>query len=105
MDMLIHKSTKLPYKGVDLTEKFVGKTKETKFIERMKTKFRLVKGKCGYSIRSIIDQVVQFAVHILIEKVMRKCCADEMPTPVISLVAQCMDEVEYNQAQYLCREF
>lgn len=36
---------------------------------------------------------------------MRKCCMDEVPALVISLAVQRANKVQYNWAQYLCREF
>ncbi len=56
--------------------------------EKMKDKFKLVKKPCGYSITLIIDPMVKVATQILASKVMRKCRADEVPTPMVSLAAQ-----------------
>lgn len=71
----------------------------------MKNEFGLINKLCGYSICSITDKVVQVSDQILACKVMRKCLADEVSTLVISLAAQCMKGVQYNWAQYFCKEF
>lgn len=68
--MLIHQITKLPYKGADPIIEFAGKTKKKQLVKFMKTEFRFAKGNHGYSIHSIIDQVVQFATYILAGKIM-----------------------------------
>lgn len=36
---------------------------------------------------------------------MRKCDANELLVPVVSLALQCAKGVQYNWAQYLCHEF
>jgi len=56
--MLIHRITKLPYKGADPTKEFGGKSKEKELADKMKTEYGLVKKPCGYSIRSITDLAV-----------------------------------------------
>lgn len=42
-DMLIHRITKLPYKGANLANKFKGKSKEKELVDKMKNKFGLIK--------------------------------------------------------------
>jgi len=54
-------------------------------VDQMKSDFRLVKKSRGYTISSISDGVVQFVAQILVGKIMPKCCADEVMTPVVSL--------------------
>jgi len=49
---------KFPYKGVEPTKEFGGNRKEKELVDRMKTKFGVVKKSRGYSIRSITDQAV-----------------------------------------------
>lgn len=71
----------------------------------MKGEFGLIKKSHGYSIHSIQDQVVQFVVQILAGKIMRKCHVDKVLVHVVSLAAQCTKGVQYNLAQYLCKEF
>ena len=56
-------------------------------MEAMKEKCKLVKKLPGYAISSICDPTVKVAMKILASKVMRKCRADEVPMPVIALVA------------------
>lgn len=71
----------------------------------MKKKFGLEKGKRIYDINSISYQEVHFAAHILAGKIMRKCWENEVPASVVSLAAQCANGVQYNWADYLCKEF
>jgi len=90
----------MPYQGVDLGEAFGGKTKERKLVNQMKSEFGLVDKSHRYLIHSIIEKVLQFAAQILACKIIRKCHADEVPTQVISLAAQCAKGL-----QYLCKEY
>jgi len=60
---------------------------EQALMEAMKEKCKLVKKLPGYAISSICDPTVKVAMKILASKVMRKCRADEVPMPVIALVA------------------
>ena len=87
--MLIHRITRFPYQGVDSTEDFGRKTKEKQLVDKMKSKFGLVKKSCRYSIISITDKAVQFSTRILACKIMRKCHADKVLTSIISLAVQC----------------
>jgi len=89
MERLIHRITWLPYKGANLAKEFGKKTAEKDLVERMKRDYDLLKKSRVYSILSITDQAVQIDAHILAGKVMQKCRTDEVPMPVISLVAQC----------------
>lgn len=57
-DMLIHRITKFPYKGVDLAKEFGGKSKEKELENRMKIEFGLIKNARRYSIYSTQDQEV-----------------------------------------------
>lgn len=36
---------------------------------------------------------------------MRKCRADEVLAPVVSLAAECVEAVQFNWERYLCSEF
>jgi len=85
--MLIHRITLLSHLGLNPTKEFSKKMSERDLAEKMKEKFKLVKKPCGYSITSITDLVVKISTYILAGKVMRKCRADKVPTPVISLAA------------------
>ena len=60
-DMLIARIIWLPYQGRDPSEEFVGKYQDKEIARAMKEKFELVKGKQGYDINSIKDQVHFFA--------------------------------------------
>jgi len=66
---------------------FGGKADEHALAEVMKKTFNLVKNSHDYAITSICDTAVKVAMQILAGKVMRKCRADEVPIPVIALVA------------------
>jgi len=57
--MLIHRITWLPYKGVNPTKEFGGKTREKDLAVRMKRDYGLLKKSRGYSILSITDQEFQ----------------------------------------------
>ena len=74
-------------------------------IEAMKKKFKLDKKKQGYSICNINNPAIKVATQILAGKVMQRCCADEVPMPVIALAAQYTEGVEFNYVKYLCGEF
>jgi len=84
---------------------FGGKGGEQALVESMKEKFKLVKKPRGYAISSICDPAVKVAMQILARKVMRKCCADEVSMPVVTLAAQCTEGVQFNWLDYLRREF
>lgn len=62
----------------------------------MKKKFILEKKKQGYAISNTNNPAVKVVTQILAGKVMQKCCADEVPVPVIALVAQCAEGVQFN---------
>ena len=36
---------------------------------------------------------------------MRKCCTDEVPTPVVALAEQCTKGVQFNWSKFLCTKF
>jgi len=91
--MLIWRITKFPYQGWNPAEEFAGKDQDHAIAESMKKNFRLVKGKRGYDINLISDQAVHFPVHILAEKLMRTCRANEIPMSVVSLAMQCAKKV------------
>lgn len=56
--------------------------------EAMKKKFKLDKMKWGYAIFRINNPATKLATKILARKVMRKCRADDVPAPMISLASQ-----------------
>jgi len=102
--MWIHRITLLPHSGLNLAKEFGGNTGEHDLVEVMKDKFKLVKKSCGYSISSIMDPAMKVVTKILARKVMRKCRVDEVPVPVVSLAAQCVEGLQVNWAHYLCSE-
>jgi len=83
--MLIHWIILLPHSSLNLTKEFGGKTSECDLAEKMKKKFDVVKKLCRYSVTSINDPTVQIATQILSSTFMRKCHADEVLVPIISL--------------------
>ena len=52
--MLIHRITRLPYKGVNPTKEFGGKTREKYLTDKMKRDYDLLKKSRGYYILYII---------------------------------------------------
>jgi len=83
----------------------VGKNQDCIVVENMKKKYGLVKGNRGYNINLINDQEVHLATYIFVRKIMRKCCANGVPTSVASLAMQCANGVQHNWVGYLCKEF
>jgi len=62
----------------------------------MKAKYKLEKRKRGYVIASIKDRWVRVATQLMASKLMRKCHADEVPTPIIALLDECAEGVRFN---------
>lgn len=81
---LIHRIYQLPYKGRDPAE-IAGRSSNLALGEAMKNKYKLEKKKRSYAIASIKDRGIRVATQLLAKKVMRKCCADEVPTPMVAL--------------------
>ena len=65
----------------------MGKDQDFALVESMKQNYGLVKGNRGCNINSISEKVVCVAAHIIASKIRRKCCANEVPTPVLALAA------------------
>jgi len=86
-DMLIHRITWLPHSGENPAMAFGRKKSEHDLVEAMKDKFKLAKKLCGYTITSITNPVVKVVTQIFARKIMWKCPADEVPTPVVALAA------------------
>lgn len=103
--ILIHRNTQLLHSGLNSAMEFGGKIGERDLAEQMKHKFKFVKKPHNYSISSITDVAVKAKTHVLAGKIMRKCCVDEVPTLVVSLVAQCVKGVQFNWVKYLCNNF
>ena len=57
-------------------------------VEAMKKTFKLEKKKSGYAISNINNHAIKVATRILAGKVMWKCHVNEVPEPVVLLVAQ-----------------
>lgn len=102
---LIHRITQLLYTGEHLAMMFGRKDGKQVLVEAMKEKLKLVEKPQVYSILSIYNPAVKVVMQILVGKVMRKCHIDEVPTLVITLVAQCVEGVHFNWVFYLCSEF
>lgn len=92
-DLFIWRITTIPYQGVNPADAFVRKSHEKNLADEMKNDFGLVKKSRGYNISYVNDQAVCFYTHILAGKITKKCQADEVSTPVVSLVAQCRKRV------------
>ena len=75
---------------------FGGKGGEQALPESMKEKFKLVKKPRGYAISIIYDLAMKVAMQILTGNVMRKCCVDELPAPVVALAQQCAEGLQFN---------
>jgi len=80
---LIHRITQVLYTGENPAMMFGRKGGKQAILEAMEEKFKLVKKPQGYAISSIYNPIVKVTTQILVGKVMRKCRADEVPTPVI----------------------
>ena len=103
--ILIHRITHLPHEGLNPAKEFGRKTSERELAEQMKKKIELIKKPHGYSITSINNPAVKIATKILARKVMRKCRANEVPAPVVTIVANCAEGYTYNWADYITKEF
>ena len=73
--------------------------------EAMKKKYKLEKKKRGYTISNIKDKGVRIATQLLAGKVMRKFYGDEVPMPVVALVEQCTEGVQFNWVEFLYEDF
>jgi len=82
---LIHRISRLPFKGKDPATIFEGKGSDLALVKAMKTKYKLEKKKRGYAISSIKDKGVHVATQILADKVMRKCRTNEVSALVVTL--------------------
>jgi len=102
---LIHRISCLTCKGEDLADILKGKSSDLAVAEAMKRKYKLAKKKWGYAISSMSDKAVKVAIQILADKVMRKCCRDEVPALVVALAEQCAEGVQFNWSEFLCKEF
>ena len=49
--------------------------------------------------------MVKVTMQILARTVMRKCHTDEVTVPLVVLVGKCGRDVQFNQEDYICREF
>jgi len=72
---------------------FGGKGGKQAIAKSMKEKFKLVKRPRGYVISSICDPAVKVATQILVGKVMKKCHANEVTMPIVTLTVQCTEGV------------
>ena len=73
-----------------------GKSDDMAIAEAMRKKFKLEKKKRGYAISSIKNLALKVAMQILVGKVMWKCRADEVTTPMVALAVQCTEGVPFN---------
>ena len=86
-DMLFRGITVLPYQGKKPVEEFVGKSQHKTIPKEMKKQYNIVKKSRGYEISSLNDPAVHFSACTLARNIMRKCHANKVPAPVVSLVA------------------
>jgi len=86
---LIHHISCLPCKGKDPASIAEGKGSDLALAKAMKTKYKLEKKKRGYAISNIKEKGVCIATQLVVGKVMRKCRADEVLVPVVTLAEQC----------------
>ena len=71
----------------------------------MKECFGLTKGKRGYQTSAIQHHNTRFAAELLACKLMRKCSPYEVPTPTVSIAANCAEGYIYNWVAYIAKEF
>ena len=100
---LIHRITGLPKEGPDPGIEFVGKHEDTKLAQHMKDRFGLTKGNRGYQTSTIWHQNIRYAIEILACKLMRKCRTNEVPAPIVSIVANCAEGYSYKWTEYIAR--
>ena len=72
---------------------FGGKGGKLALAESMKDKFKLVNNSRGYAISSICDPAMKVAMQILAGKMMWKCHANEVSTPIVVLAQHYTEEV------------
>lgn len=82
---LIHYIFQLQYKGKDPTTIADGKGSDLALGEPMEMKYKVEKKKRGYVVSNIKDKGVRAATQLLVDKVMRKCHADQVPKQVVAL--------------------
>lgn len=104
-DHLVHCITQLPCKGEDPADISEEKSSDLAIAEVMKKKYKMEKKKRGYVISSIKSIVVKVATQILAGKLMWKCHVDEVLAPMIALAEQCIEGVQFNWSEFLCKEF
>jgi len=104
-DMLIRRIIVFHCQGANPVDAFFRKSQGNKLADQMKNNFGFVKKSWGYAISSSSDLTVHFSAHILAGEIMRKCQADEVLAPIVSLVVQCSKGVYFNWVWYLCQEF
>lgn len=75
---LVHRNSHRPYMGRDST-KIASKIGDLFLVEAMKNKYKLEKKQRGYVINRILDKGVHVATQLLVRKVMRKYCDNEVP--------------------------
>ena len=92
----IHYIIGLSKVGVDLSSHFVGKNLDRKLVAKLTKEFNLSKGGRAYDVIDIQDEALIFTVQLLVERVLRKCRPNEVPTIAIELTAQEKDGHAYN---------
>lgn len=87
--------THLSLKGNNPAD-IVGTSSEGGLAKTVEVNYHLDKGKRGYIIASINNHAVQVTTQLLANKLMRKCHVDGVPAPVMALVGQCSEGVQFN---------
>ena len=103
--VLIVQITGLPSQGMDPTLILDDKSKEKALAEEMKKKYGIVRGKRGIIIKQIINVATQLGTNILACKLLIKFQKDEVPSGVITVVAQCAEGTIVSWAPYLLNLF
>jgi hypothetical protein len=81
------------------------KTKEKSLVEEMKNKYDVDRGMRGIIIKRINDVAIQMATKILACKLLRKFHREEVPTGVVTVVAQCVEGTTVSWELYLLNLF
>jgi hypothetical protein len=102
---LIAQITGLPSWGMDPALILDDKSKEKALVEEMKNKYSITRGTRGIIIKWINNPTTQLGTKILACQLLRKCRKDEVPTGVITGVAQCIEGTFVRWVPYLLNLF
>jgi len=71
----------------------------------MKKKYGTARGMRGIIIKQINIATIQLGMKILVNKLLRKCCREEVIDGVIVVAAQCIEGTSMSWAPYLLKLF